>query len=101
MSRLAPYLLGPPRLERNGLPLELDHKNVAPLTNLAVMGDAHIRESLITLLWPEVEPSRARTNLGRSDRLQRRLARADEAEGRRFVDALLDSEPKRGGRRCL
>ena len=61
MSSLRLCLLGPPRLERNGAPLELDtRKNTALVTYLAVTGECHSREALITLLWPELEPSRAR-----------------------------------------
>jgi predicted ATPase/DNA-binding SARP family transcriptional activator len=41
-------------------------KNVALLAYLATTGRSHSREALVTLLWPEVEPSRARTNLRRN-----------------------------------
>ena len=61
------YLLGPPRLERDGVPLEFDtRKNVALIAYLAVTGESHSRETLITLLWPELEPSRARAGLRRN-----------------------------------
>ncbi len=67
MSSLKLYLLGPPRLEREGEPLELDtRKNVALIAYLAVTGENHNRETLITLLWPELEPSRARAGLRRN-----------------------------------
>jgi predicted ATPase/DNA-binding SARP family transcriptional activator len=65
-------LLGPPRLERDGKPVELDtRKTVALVTYLAMAGqspggETHSREALATLLWPELEPQRARANLRRS-----------------------------------
>jgi len=67
MSSLELYLLGPPRLEHEGVPLEFDtRKNVALIAYLAVTGESHSRETLITLLWPELEPSRARAGLRRN-----------------------------------
>jgi predicted ATPase/DNA-binding SARP family transcriptional activator len=65
-------LLGPPGLERDGKPVELDtRKTVALAAYLAMAGESpggqtHTREALATLLWPEVEPQRARANLRRS-----------------------------------
>jgi DNA-binding SARP family transcriptional activator len=67
MAQLALYLLGPPRLEGDGKPVELDtRKNTALLAYLAVTGESHSREALVTLLWPELEPKRARANLRRN-----------------------------------
>jgi predicted ATPase/DNA-binding SARP family transcriptional activator len=67
MSRLALCLLGPPRVERDGEALDLGaRKNVALIACLALTGEAHTREALVTLLWPELEPSRARANLRRN-----------------------------------
>jgi len=72
MSQLALYLLGSPRLERGGVPLELKyHKNLALIAYLAMTGmdqgaESHTREALVTLLWPELEPSRARSGLRRN-----------------------------------
>ncbi len=67
MPGLRLYLLGPPRLERDGLPLEFDtRKNLALVAYLAMTGQSHTREALITLLWPELEPSRARAGLRRN-----------------------------------
>jgi len=60
-------LLGPPCLERDGVPLGFDtRKNIALIVYLAVTGESHSREALITLLWPELEPSRARAGLRRN-----------------------------------
>ncbi|NIP69312.1 MAG: hypothetical protein GTO04_09075, partial [Planctomycetales bacterium] len=49
MSSLKLSLLGPPRLERDGVPLELDtRKNMALIAYLAVTGESHSREALVT-----------------------------------------------------
>jgi DNA-binding SARP family transcriptional activator len=61
------FLLGPPRLKRAGLPLEIDaRKTMAFLAYLAVTGEIHSRETLLALLWPEFEPRRARNVLRRN-----------------------------------
>ena len=74
MPRLALYLLGPPRIERDGVPLKLQYrKNTALIAYLAVTGERHTREALITLLWPEHDPSRARASLRRDLSVLRRL----------------------------
>jgi len=39
---------------------------MALIAYLAVTGQSHSREALVTLLWPELEPSRARANLRRN-----------------------------------
>jgi DNA-binding SARP family transcriptional activator len=78
MSRLALYLLGPPRVERDGVALKFRYrKHLALLAYLALAGpgpggESHTRESLITLLWPELEPSRARAILRRDLSLLRK-----------------------------
>jgi predicted ATPase/DNA-binding SARP family transcriptional activator len=72
MSAVRLCLLGPPRLERDGKPVELDtRKTVALVAYLAMTGqkpggETHTREALATLLWPEMEPQRGRANLRRS-----------------------------------
>jgi DNA-binding SARP family transcriptional activator len=72
MSELRLSLLGPPSIACDGAPLDLHrHKNVALLAYLAVGGmspgrQRHTREALVTLLWPELEPSRARAGLRRN-----------------------------------
>ncbi len=67
MSRLALFLLGPPRVEREGQPIKLDrHKALALLAFLAVTGQRHGREYLAALLWPELDGLRARSNLRRA-----------------------------------
>jgi predicted ATPase/DNA-binding SARP family transcriptional activator len=67
MSRLALYLLGPPRIERDGQPVDVRRrKAVALLTYLAVTGQSHSRDALATLFWPEHDQSRARAGLRRT-----------------------------------
>ncbi|MCJ7662345.1 MAG: AAA family ATPase, partial [Anaerolineales bacterium] len=67
MAGLNLSFLGPPHIELDGEPLDLDtRKNVALLAYLGVTAESHTREALITLLWPELEPSRARAVLRRN-----------------------------------
>jgi DNA-binding SARP family transcriptional activator/predicted ATPase len=72
MARIALFLLGPPRLERDGVPLQFDTRKILALAAyLAVSsrgaeGRRISRESLIALLWPELEPDRARAILRRN-----------------------------------
>jgi oligopeptide transport system substrate-binding protein len=67
VSNIRLSLLGAPRLERGGVPLKLDtRKNLALVAYLAVTGESHTRETLVTLLWPELDPSRARAGLRRN-----------------------------------
>ena len=67
MSRLALHLLGPPRVERDGEPVRIaGRKALALLAYLAVTGRNHRRETLATLLWPELDHSRARAELRRA-----------------------------------
>ena len=63
MSTLKLFLLGSPRLERDGVPVDLARrKNVALLAYLAITDTSHTRKSLITLRWPKLEPSLARAS---------------------------------------
>ncbi len=67
MSRVNLFLFGPPLLEQDGRPLEIDaRKALALLAYLAVSGKTHRRETLDTLLWPDLEPRRARAVLRRN-----------------------------------
>ena len=70
VSRLMPglklWLLGSPRVEVGGSPVELQRRTtLAFLAYLAVTGEAHRRDSLATLLWPEADHSSARAALRR------------------------------------
>ena len=54
MPHLKLSVFGPPRLERDGGPIELNlRKGLALLVYLAVSGQPHSRDALATLLWPE------------------------------------------------
>jgi DNA-binding SARP family transcriptional activator len=66
MTGLKLYLLGPPRVELGGAPVDLQRrKALALLIYLAVSGQAHSRDSLATLLWPELDQQRGRAYLRR------------------------------------
>ena len=61
MSGLVITLLGPPRVELNGVPLQIStRKAVALLSYLAVTGIPHTRDALATLFWPESDHTHAR-----------------------------------------
>ncbi len=67
MSRLNLYLLGPPRIERDGQPVRADtRKAIALLAYIAITGESHRRDALINLLWPEYDQTRGRTNFRRT-----------------------------------
>ena len=64
MSRLALFLLGSPRIELDEVPVRIERrKSVALLAYLAMTGEGHSRDTLATLLWPELDQSRARAGL--------------------------------------
>jgi DNA-binding SARP family transcriptional activator/predicted ATPase len=66
-SRLALYLLGPPRVELDGELLKLDrHKALALLAYLAVTGERQRRDALVNLLWPDYDTHRGRGALRRT-----------------------------------
>lgn len=61
------YLLGTPRIERDGRIVETDtRKAVALLAYLTVTGEYQSRETLAALLWPEMDDERARAGLRRT-----------------------------------
>lgn len=67
MDRLKLYLLGTPRIERDGVPVEVDtRKAIALLTYLVMTRQSHSRDALAALLWPEYDQSRARAALRRT-----------------------------------
>ena len=67
MSQLKLFLLGAPRVERDGTPIEVDtRKAIALLAYLAVTRRAHSRDALAALLWPEHDQARARAVLRRT-----------------------------------
>ena len=67
MPRLELYLLGPPRVELDGEPVQIGRrKAIALLAYLAVTSEPHSRDSLAALLWPEYDQSSAPADLRRS-----------------------------------
>src|SRR5579859_2233985 len=77
-------LLGPASLERDGAPVALEtRKALALLAYLAASGQAHSRETLAALLWPDYAPARAFANLRRTLWALTRAGLVDlvEAEG--------------------
>ncbi|HSH79725.1 MAG TPA: tetratricopeptide repeat protein [Herpetosiphonaceae bacterium] len=67
MAQLTISLLGAPRVEHNGAPIEVDtRKAIALIAYLAVTGHAHSRDSLATLLWHENGQTSARAALRRT-----------------------------------
>src|SRR5918995_5266445 len=67
MFRTTISLLGTPRIEHDGVPVEVDtRKAIALAAYLAVTGQRHTRDALAGLLWPEYGQSRARAALRRT-----------------------------------
>lgn len=67
MPEIKLFLLGSPRIERDGAPVEVDtRKAVALLAYLAVTREHQSRDTLAGLLWPEHGPRRARAALRRT-----------------------------------
>lgn len=67
MSRLALTLFGPPRIERDGSPVNTDtRKAIALIAYLAVTQQPHSRDTLAALLWPEYDQPHARATLRRT-----------------------------------
>jgi DNA-binding SARP family transcriptional activator len=65
MSRLALFLLGPPRIECNGEPVEIRRrKAMALIIYLAVTGRSHSRDALATFFKQAVPQALDRTPRG-------------------------------------
>jgi DNA-binding SARP family transcriptional activator len=74
MAPLRLLVLGPPRLERDSRPVELNlRRALALLVYLAVSNRPHGREALAALLWPDGDEPEAR---GRPRRILHRLTEA-------------------------
>jgi two-component SAPR family response regulator len=66
VSEIKLSLLGPPKLEREGAVLTIGRqKAFGLLSYLAVTKQSHRRETLMNLLWPDVEPVLAHSYLRR------------------------------------
>src|SRR5258708_3657422 len=67
MSELALFLMGPPRIERDGIVLNVDtRKATALFAYLAVTKRPQSRDALAALLWPEYDQAHARATLRRT-----------------------------------
>src|SRR5260370_38848119 len=67
MSELALFLMGPPRIERDGIVLNVDTRNATALcAYLAVTKRPQSRDALAALLWPEYDQAHARATLRRT-----------------------------------
>jgi predicted ATPase len=85
MAHLKLFVLGQPRVQCDGQPLNLNlRKALALLVYLAVSGQRHSRDALATMLWPESDGREGRA------RLRRTLHRLTQAIG----DDILESEPE-------
>jgi predicted ATPase/DNA-binding SARP family transcriptional activator len=67
VSKLALFLLGQPRIERDGVAITTDtRKAVALIAYVAVTKQRHSRDTLAAFLWPEYDRVRAFANLRRT-----------------------------------
>ncbi|MPZ50631.1 MAG: hypothetical protein GEU75_15255, partial [Dehalococcoidia bacterium] len=81
LANLVVSLFGPPRIEVDGLAIQVDtRKAIALLAYLAVEGQVQSRETLAALLWPESDGLSARSALRRT------LSTLRTALGRRWLD---------------
>lgn len=67
MAGLQLFVLGTPRIEWEGQPVKLERRKAfALLVYIAVTGQSHRRDTLATLLWPDLDQTRARAALRRT-----------------------------------
>jgi DNA-binding SARP family transcriptional activator len=67
MPAIRVALLGPPRIQRDDAPVQMDtRKATALLAYLAMTGEAQGRDALAGLLWPDTDQQRARAALRRT-----------------------------------
>jgi predicted ATPase/DNA-binding SARP family transcriptional activator/Tfp pilus assembly protein PilF len=67
VRRLMLFLLGRPRIERDGAPIEMDtRKAIGLIAYIAVTHQHHARADLAALLWPECNQARGYANLRRT-----------------------------------
>jgi ABC-type oligopeptide transport system substrate-binding subunit/DNA-binding SARP family transcriptional activator len=67
MSHLVVFLLGPPRIELDGMPLDVNRrKAMALVVYLTMTGHHHSRDALATLFWPDYDQAQARAALRRT-----------------------------------
>src|SRR5215207_4101536 len=81
IAHLKLFVLGAPRMEHDGQPLELNlRKALALLVYLAVSNQPQTRDALATLLWPDSDGREGRA------RLRRTLHRLQETIGNQILD---------------
>jgi predicted ATPase/DNA-binding SARP family transcriptional activator len=86
MARLELFLLDMPRLRRDGALLQFDTRKIMALvayvavSRLEAKGRRLSRASLVALLWPDLEPSRARANFRRNLSLLRKALKGEWLE---------------------
>ena len=86
MTKLRLLLLGLPQIEQDGRPVAFDtRKATALLAYLALTRQAHTREALAALLWPEYDTQRAYANLRRT------LWTLNQGLGKEWLDAEQDA----------
>jgi DNA-binding SARP family transcriptional activator len=66
MTGLALFLLGPPRLGRDGVLVDVDTRKAIALFAYLAITQQHSRDTLATLLWPEYDQPHARATLRRT-----------------------------------
>jgi len=67
MAELRIALLGPPRVDRDGVPIEVDtRKAIALLAYLAMAPERHARDTVAALFWPDYDQAHARGALRRT-----------------------------------
>jgi len=89
MSRLNLYLLGPPRIELDDEPVQVDtRKATALLAYLALTRERQRRDALVNLLWPESDQSHARAALRRTLSALRKALAGDWLDAEREDVAL-------------
>lgn len=82
MPYLTVFLLGSPRIERDGMPVAVHRrKAIALMAYLAIANEGHKRDALAGLLWPECDQNAAHaalsTTLGALKAVDRNLVSAD------------------------
>ncbi|MFN2130807.1 MAG: hypothetical protein ACK2VD_09800 [Anaerolineae bacterium] len=67
MSCLSVYLLGPPRIDLDSEPIQVDtRKAIALLAYMPTNKGSHRRDALVNLLWPEYDQAHGRAALRRA-----------------------------------